>query len=137
MTPNAPLAATLLRLGLGTTMLAHGLLKVTVYTLPGTVAFFESSGFPGWLAYPVTAGEILGGIALLVGFLVRTASLALVPILAGATLTVAPNGWVFNAPQGGGWEFPAFLLLAAVLQALLGPGALALGNLFNRRPARA
>jgi len=36
-----------------------------------------------------------------------------------------PNGWVFSA-QGGGWEYPVFLALAAVVQALLGDGAYAL-----------
>ena len=40
-TSTAPLAATLLRLTLGTAFLAHGLLKVLVFTPAGTVAFFE------------------------------------------------------------------------------------------------
>ena len=41
----------LLRVTLGTAAIAHGLLKVFVFTLPGTVAFFESLGLPGFLAY--------------------------------------------------------------------------------------
>jgi putative oxidoreductase len=36
-----------------------------------------------------------------------------------------PNGWVFSAPNGG-WEYPAFLMVASVVQALLGAGAYAL-----------
>jgi len=120
--------ATLLRLGLGTLVLAHGLLKVLVYTLPGTVAFFASSGFPGWTAYLVTAGELLGGLALLSGVLVRPASLALIPIFLGVLSLTWRNGWVFNAPNGGGWEFPALLLVLAGVQALLGPGAFSLGD---------
>ena len=58
-------AALLLRLGLGTMFIAHGLLKVMVFTLPGTVGFFEQVGFPGWLAYVVTFAEIGGGIMLI------------------------------------------------------------------------
>ncbi len=35
-----------------------------------------------------------------------------------------PNGWVFSA-QGGGWEYPLFLIAASGVQALLGGGAFA------------
>jgi putative oxidoreductase len=37
----------------------------------------------------------------------------------------AGNGWVFTAPNGG-WEYPAFLIVASVVQFLLGDGAYAL-----------
>lgn len=130
---RARAAATLLRVALGVTMLAHGLLKVFVFTLPGTVAFFEAQGYPGALAWLVTAGEIGAGLGLIFGVLVRAASLGLVPILAGVVATLAPNGWQFDAANGGGWEFPAVLLAAALAQALLGPGALALGPVLARR----
>ena len=45
------IGATLLRLAMGVMFLAHGLVKVMVFTLPGTVGFFESLGLPGFLAY--------------------------------------------------------------------------------------
>ncbi len=41
-------AALVLRLALGGVLLAHGLLKIFVFTLPGAAGFFESVGFPGW-----------------------------------------------------------------------------------------
>lgn len=129
-------AATLLRFALGVTFLAHGLLKVLVFTLPGTAAYFEQQGFPGILAYPVAGGEIAGGLALLAGVLVRPASLALLPILAGVVATVAHNGWLYGAGDDGGWEFPALLIVAVLVQALLGPGLLALGPAVSRRRER-
>ncbi len=53
-------------------------------------------------------------------------ALALAPILIGALVTVhLGNGWVFSAP-GGGWEYPAYLFVLCLAQALLGDGALAL-----------
>ena len=55
----------------------------------------------------------------------RWVALALVPILLGATWVHSGNGWLFSA-EGGGWEYPFFLALAAVVQALLGDGAHAL-----------
>lgn len=123
-TRTAAYGAFLLRISLGTLALAHGLLKVFVFTIPGTVGYFESIGYPGFFAYLVIAGEIGLGLALITGVYARAAALALVPILIGATLQHAPNGWVFSA-EGGGWEFPAFWTIALVAQALIGPGAFA------------
>ena len=118
-------AALSLRLGLGIMFVAHGLLKITVFTLPGTVAFFEQVGFPGWTAYPVAFAETLGGILLIAGVGVRWVSLALLPVLLGAVVVHSGAGWVFSNANGG-WEYPAFLALAVVVQALLGPGKMAL-----------
>ena len=125
MNNNADYAALVLRIGLGAMFIAHGLLKVLVFTMPGTVAFFEQVGFPGWTAYLVTFAEIGGGLLLLGGIAVRAVSIALIPVLLGATFVHFGSGWVFSNPNGG-WEYPAFLTLAAVVQALLGPGAFAL-----------
>jgi len=105
---------------------------VLVFKMPGTVAFFVSHGFPAFTAWLVTGGELAAGLGLLAGILVRVASLGLVPILIGVLVTLAPNGWAFNAENGGGWEFPAVLLVTALVQALLGPGYLALGPAFRR-----
>jgi len=122
---TAPYAALLLRVSLGTLFLAHGLMKVFVFTVPGTVAFFEQIGYPGFFAYLVILAEIGGGLLLALGVQTRLVALALVPVMVGATLQHAGNGWVFSAP-GGGWEFPAFWTVLLGVQALLGDGALAL-----------
>lgn len=122
MLPHRPeLAATLLRIALGTIFIAHGLLKVLVFTIPGTVGFFQSVGLPGSLAYVVIAAELLGGAALILGFLTRWAALGLALIAFGAILPHAGNGWVFSS-NGGGWEFPLFLAITCLVQALLGGG---------------
>ena len=121
MSHSSDLAALVLRGGLGIMFIAHGLLKIVVFTLPGTAGFFESVGLPGWLAYPVAFAEIGGGALLLAGIAVRGVSLALIPVLLGAAWVHIGNGWVFSNPNGG-WEYPAFLALAALVLALLGPG---------------
>ena len=118
-------AALILRIGLGVMFLSHGLLKLMVFTLPGTAGFFEQVGFPGWLAYIVTFAEIGGGLLLIAGVAVRAVSLALIPVLLGAVFVHFGSGWVFSNPNGG-WEYPAFLVLASVVQVLLGPGKFAL-----------
>lgn len=122
---TAPYAALVLRLALGVMFVAHALLKVFVFTVPGTVGFFEQVGFPGWLAYLTIAGELGGGILLVLGVWTRYVALALIPVLLGALSVHLGNGWVFSAPNGG-WEYPAFLAVASLTQALLGDGAYAL-----------
>lgn len=128
-----PYAVLALRIGLGALFIAHALLKLFVYTLPGTAAFFESVGFPGAFAYPVFAIELLGGGLLLVGLFTRWAALAQLPVMAGATAVHWPNGWVFTNPNGG-WEFTVFVGIACLALFLMDDdGALAL----SRQPAAA
>jgi len=102
-----------LRAGLGGLFVAHALVKLFVFTLPGTAAFFEKVGFPGFMAYPVFATELVGGLLLLAGYKTRWAALALVPVMVGASSVHWANGWTFSNP-GGGWEFTAFLAVAAL-----------------------
>jgi putative oxidoreductase len=112
---------TLLRVSLGVMWIAHALLKLLVFTLPGTAAYFTSVGFPGLLAYPVFAAELLGGLALVLGVYARQVSLALLPVMLAATWVHLHNGW----------EYPVFLAVASVALWLLGDGAMTL-----RRSAR-
>lgn len=114
--------ALVLRLTLGVVLLAHAALKVFVFTIPGTVGFFASLGLPAAAAYLTIGAESLGGLALIVGFRTRLVAVAILPTLLGATWAHSGNGWVFNAPNGG-WEYPLFLALAAVVVALLGAGS--------------
>jgi putative oxidoreductase len=132
---TAPYAATLLRVSLGVMFIAHALLKLLVFTLPGTAQFFGSIGFPGWTAYLVFAAELIGGVLLVLGVQTRAVALALVPILIGALYVHAGNGWLFTA-KNGGWEYPLFLIAASLVQALLGDGAYAL-RIGRTAPARA
>jgi len=115
-------AAVLLRTGLGVMFIAHALLKYFVFTLPGTAKFFGSLGLPGGLGYLVFAAELIGGVLLVAGFFTRVVAFALVPVLLGALWAHSGNGWVFTSANGG-WEYPAFLTLAAVVVGLLGNGA--------------
>ncbi|MCV2864982.1 DoxX family protein [Albidovulum sediminicola] len=117
-------AALVLRVASGGLFVAHGLLKVFVFTLPGTVGYFESLGLPGIFAYLTILAEVGGGAALILGVGTRVVSLALIPVLLGATWAHAGNGWMFSS-AGGGWEFPLFWSVAQLAIALLGRGAFA------------
>ncbi len=115
----------LLRIALGVMFVAHAGLKYLVFTMPGFAGFLGSVGLPSWLAWPIVLAELLGGLALIVGVKARLVSVALLPILVGAWVIHLPNGWVFTASNGG-WEYPAFLIVAQLAHILAGDGALAL-----------
>ncbi|MFA1622339.1 DoxX family protein [Rhizobium mongolense] len=131
-------ATALLRISLGTMYLAHSIvLKLMTFGLMGTAGYFTSIGLPGWLAYLTFAAEAVGGALLVLGIQSRIAALALVPALAGAIIWAhGANGWVFTAP-GGGWEYPLYLIVLSIAQAMLGDGAFALRPSQPLAPAKA
>lgn len=122
-------SALLLRCSTGVLFLAHGFyLKLFVFGMAGTVGFFQSLGYPAALAHFVVAVETLGGLALLLGLYTRWVSLGLVPVLVGAALVHAGNGWLFNAPDGG-WEYPVFWTVVMLALAILGDGRYSMSHL--------
>jgi len=92
-------AAVVLRTTLGAMFIAHALLKYYVFTVPGTVKFFESLGLPGPLAYVTIAAELIGGVMLVAGIRTRIVAVALLVI-------VASLGFGVPWPQ----DLPGFLL---------------------------
>jgi len=123
-------ATLLLRIALGTMWLTHSIvLKLMTFGIAGLAQWMGTVGFAPALAWPLVLAEIVGGVAILLGVHGRWASLALLPVLIGATAIHAGNGWVFSNANGG-WEYPVFLIAASLVHALLGDGRYAL------RPAR-
>ena len=113
-----------LRIAQGALFIAHGSIKLFVFTPAGTAAYFASLGLPAVLAYLTIAAELIGGVALVLGIYSRAVALAFVPLMLGTILTAhGAKGFLFSAP-GGGWEFPAFWTLTLIVQAMLGDGAL-------------
>ena len=125
---NSDLAALILRVTNGVLFLLHAGLKLFVFTPAGTTGFFESIGLPGFLAYLVIAAELLGGIALIVGYKTRIVSLGLILVLLGAIFTVHLSAGFFFSNANGGWEYPAFWAVTLLVLSLLGDGTYALGK---------
>ncbi|HEY1386046.1 MAG TPA: DoxX family protein [Dongiaceae bacterium] len=128
MSPDAravTAGATLLRLTLGAMYVSHAWFKITAFGVAGFAGWLDSLGLPGFMAAPVIALELAGGVLLIAGVYARYVSIALLPILAVATWVHAPNGLIFSNDNGG-WEYPVFLMIASMVQALIGDGAFVL-----------
>jgi putative oxidoreductase len=117
----------LLRLGLAAIFIYHGLDLVENHAW-GT-AWNPKLPVPAQVA--VAWGELLGGIAMLFGFLTRLAAVGLAVIMIGAIATVHwPHG--FNI-QEGGWEYNFAILVICAGVFLLGGGVLAVDRVFRLR----
>lgn len=134
-------AITVVRVVLGIIFFAHGAQKVLGWFggngLPGTTAYFVSTGLPLSIAYLVCFFEFLGGISLILGLLTRLGALAIVVVMISAIVKVhAANGFFLNwqLTPGKGHGYEANLAFAAMGVACLiaGGGALALDRLLVR-----
>ncbi|MES2819442.1 MAG: DoxX family protein [Pseudomonadota bacterium] len=124
--PQPAAASLLLRITLASMWISHGLiLKYFTYGIQGLATWLAGQGLAAGLAVPLVLAETLGGLLILFGIYGRWVSLALLPILFGALLIHAGNGWVFSNPNGG-WEYPLLLAAVSLVHTLLGDGPLAL-----------
>jgi putative oxidoreductase len=112
-----------LRLGLGAMLISHGINKVFGEGgMAGTTDWFASLGLrPAWLHARVAAAtEIAASILMLLGLFTPLAAAAFVGLMGVAAFTDhrGKGFFVFR----GGWEYVAFVALAALVIAALGPG---------------
>jgi len=127
---NPELGLTILRVVLGVIFVAHGVPKLTG-GMEDTAAYFGSLGIPAPLvaAWFVALLETLGGLTLLLGFLVTPASLLLaLHMLTGIVLVHAPNGFYVVGAGQGGVEFNLLLIASLLALMFCGPGLAAIDN---------
>lgn len=112
----------LLRLAVGGTLIAHGLQKLLVFTLPGVTESFAGMGIPlaELVAPAVAAIELVGGSLIVLGIGTRAAGLLAAIAMLGAVFTAHAGAGFFAAD--GGYELPLLIACAAVALALTGPG---------------
>ncbi len=117
------------RIILGVCFVLHGLQKVVGAFggrgLTRFATYLDNQGVtaPTMSAYAVSFGELVAGLALLVGFFHRTAAIIVVVIMVGGILYVhGPNGY-FNSNSG--FEYNLALMAMATAVLVGGPGAYA------------
>ena len=123
---DASAAALALRIPVGVIFAAHGAQKLFGwfggYGLDGTGQFFASVGLhPGYgLALLAGAAEFFGGLALVVGLLVRPAAASLAFAMLVAIFAVHWSKGFFAA--AGGYEYALALFAAALALVFSGAG---------------
>jgi putative oxidoreductase len=134
---NAGLAPLAVRIPVGIIFAAHGAQKLFGwfggYGLAGTAGWMDSIGLhPGTLLALLAGGaEFFGGLALLLGLLVRPASIALAFTMVVAIFSVHISKGLFLT--NGGFEYGLALLAVTVALFISGAGRLSLDGALARR----
>lgn len=133
--PSSPLSRwgmVPLRIVVGLVFIMHGGMKLFGWGFSGTTAFMHQVGIPlpAVAAVVVMFVELLGGIALVLGFFTRWAGVLLSVDMLVVILKVRLHGGFF-APNG--FEHELTLLGAALTLAMLGAGGVSLDGVLARR----
>lgn len=134
---ESQLGSVLLRVPLGIIFAAHGAQKLFGafggHGLQGTGAWMASQGLePGWLmALMAGSAEFFGGLAILLGFLTRPASLVLAFTMVVAIFSVHIENGLFLSNNG--YEFGLALLSGALALVALGGGRFSVDRMLARR----
>ena len=127
---SQPLALVVMRIALGTVMLAHGYQNLFRH-LHDHVHFITSLGMPAWLGYVSSLTEFLGALFILAGFFTRPAALALCIDLLVAIWKVHWRNGLMGSPDHPGVEFPLALAALAFALIFFGAGPIALDHVLR------
>lgn len=119
-----PVGLLVLRLAIGVVMVAHGWDKVT--NRAEWIGNLRHMGVPApkvsvWIAI---AGELGGGLGVLVGLLTPIAALGIVFSMLTAIVTVHLKNGLFG--KNGGFEYPLTMMTAALYLVFRGAGPISL-----------
>lgn len=123
---NSDVGFLLVRLALAFVFLNHGIAKLE--NLGGTIDFFQKVGLAEPVAYLVTAVEVLGGLAMLLGVFTEFTGVAL-------AIEMTVTTFVLKFPQGlmEVKQLDLSMLLLALATVFGGPGAFALEQWFKKK----
>jgi putative oxidoreductase len=111
-----------LRVAIGVDWIVHAFLK-TYRGMNTHEALLAKNGITPLLAWPTFSLEVIGGVAILLGWYTRQWAAFLLIFLAVVVWIKWPVGWIYSN-TGGGWEYPLFW--AQLTLVLAGGGAFAL-----------
>ncbi len=96
-----------------------------VSDMPGTIAMFSSMGIAAWLTYVVAWVELIGGIAVLVGFYTRKVSAVLAVIMIAAIYYTFGLGFAM-------YSYPLGVLVALIVLMYVQCGKYSVGYCMNK-----
>ena len=123
-------AVALLRVVVGTIFVVHGSMKLA--DIEGTVRLFAvyAIPLPQLAVYLAIAGEFVGGLGLLVGFLARWATVGTALTMFFAIVFVHAGRGLLS--KNGGWEYPLTLLCASLFFMAHGAGVFSVDTLLRK-----
>jgi putative oxidoreductase len=128
--PGGVWALSILRVIAGIIMAAHGWQKLTGFEQWKAAVVDMGIPFPAVSAPLAVAGELAGGLGLLVGLLTPIAAFGVLSTMAVAIVTVhLPHGLF---AKNNGYEYPLLMLCVAMFFMLRGAGPISL-DAFRRR----
>lgn len=132
MPMNDDLGKLVLRVSVGLLMLLHGIAKVQG-GVGGISGMLAGHGLPGFLAYGVYLGEVVGPVLVIIGLFTRVGAMLMVGNMLVA-VALAHMDELFSMGQMGGWalETQGLFLFGSVAIALLGAGRLSVGGVHGR-----
>src|ERR1700722_4448818 len=120
----APYGLFLLGVAIGFDWIVQAFLK-TSRGMETHAALLAKTGITPLLAWPTFSVEVIGGVAILLGWYTRQWAAFLLVFLAVVVWIKWPVGWLYSNP-GGGWEYPLFWMMAQAALVLAGSGAFVL-----------
>lgn len=127
--PRTDAGLLVLRLGLGTLLLFHGIFKLT-HGIAWIAGPLGAVGLPAWLAYGTYVGEVLAPVLVILGLWARPAALVIALDLFMAIFLARRGDVAKINPMGGGWaiELELCFFVMAVVLALTGGGRYGVGR---------
>ncbi len=131
-------ALTALRIGVGVILVAHGVQKLADPTMFSQAFAGFGIPYPGFAVWLAIAGELAGGLGLLLGFLTRIAALGPVCTMVVAIVSVHLGNGLFAANNG--WEYPLTVMLTSLVFVFRGGGPISVDAMLRKargKPAEA
>lgn len=121
----------IIRVNLGILILLHGVSKLVNGVSP-IEQMVQGAGLPGFFAYAVYLGEVVGPLLLIFGFYSRVGA-ALIAVNMVVAIALAHSHEIFQLNDHGGWnlELQGMFLFTAVGLALTGAGRIAFRSRWN------
>ncbi|WP_108669227.1 DoxX family protein [Peribacillus acanthi] len=126
------LGALILRVTLGILFFIHGFVKFQG-GIENIAGWFESIGLPGFMAYGVALIEMIGGVALIIGFATRLVAALFALLMIGATLKVKLSIGFLGNGQMAGYELDLAFLAIAIYLAINGSRILTVSKLLFQK----
>lgn len=124
-----------LRVTVGLAFFFHGYQKVFVMGMENVTNYFNSVGIPAAeiMVYLVSYGELLGGLAIMIGLFTHWAAKIAALIVLGAIVLVhfgTEGGWLFGYGAPGGYEYQLLLLVSSMYLVVMGSGKYSVDKMF-------